>query len=211
MTNATDHAGPAVAALHGRLERAAAFFVAPAAPAAPADAVVAPPAARAVVLGAAGDVVPMAAAVALALRPPGLVAVWNADRTPVAGVATRRAARLAARLAARDLPAVARGRLAWLALPADAAEAGAAVRRASAAVDRPLVTALAGARPAALEDLVAEHDLAIVAADPAGPLARVALADLAARGLDARACRPLRRGLPRTIALAGLAASRELA
>jgi hypothetical protein len=192
----------------GRLERVAAFFVAPAAP---AEGVVVPPAARAVVLGAAGDVVPLAAAVALALRPPGLVAVWGSGRTLAAGVATRAAARLASRLAARDLPAVARGRLAWLALPDDAEAAVAAVRRASAVVDGPLVTALAGARPPALEDLVAEHDLAVVAADPETALARAALARLAARGIDARACRPLRRGLPRTIALAGLGAAREIA
>jgi hypothetical protein len=39
----------------------------------------------------------------------------------------------------------------------------------------------------------------------------MALARLAARGIDARAYRPLPRGLPRVIALAGLAASRELA
>jgi hypothetical protein len=198
--------------MSGRLERAAAFFIAPAAAAAPDGAVVAPPAARAVVLGAAGDVVPLAAAVALALGPPALVALWNADGTPPAAPATRAAARLAARLAARDLPAVARGRLAWLAVPGQAAAAAAAVRRASGLVEGPLVTALAGARPDVLEDLVAEHDLAIVAADPAGPLARAALAGLTARGVDARACRPFRRGLPRTIALAGLAAgSREVA
>ena len=164
---------------------------------------------RAVVLGAPGDVVALAAAVALALGPPGLVALWNAGREPTAGVATRHAARLAARLAARDLPAVARGRLAWLGLPDDPAEAAAAVRRASAVVDGPLVTALAGARPAALEDLVAEHDLAVVAADPESALARAAVARLAARGIDARACRPLRRGLPRTIALAGLRRIKE--
>jgi hypothetical protein len=195
----------------GPLERAAAFFVAPAAPAAPAAAVVAPPAARAVVLGAPGDVVPLAAAVALALGPPGVVALWNAERTPAAGPATRAAGRLAGRLTACDVTAVARGRLAWLVLPAGAADAAAAVRRVSALVDGPLVTALAGARPLALEDLVAEHDLAIVAADPAGPLARAAVAHLTARGVDARACRPLRRGLPRTFALARLAASREVA
>jgi hypothetical protein len=194
----------------GRLERALELFIAPATAAPPAEAVAAPPAARAAVLGAAGEVVPLAAAVALALGPPALVALWNADRAPSAGLATRAAARLAARLLARDLPAVARGRLAWVALPTEAGAAAAAVRRASAAVDGPLVTALAGARPPALEDLVAEHDLAIFAADPSGVLARAAVARLAARGIDARACRPIRRGLPRTIALAGLAASQEL-
>jgi hypothetical protein len=188
--------------------RLGAFFVTPAAPAAaPAEALAVPPAARAVVLGAPGDVVALAAATALALRPPGLVAVWGADRVPAAGVATRAAARLAARVP----PAVARGRLAWLALPGDAVEAAATIRHASSLVAGPLVTALAGARPPALEDLIAEHDLAIVAADPESPLARAALARLHARGIDARACRPPRRGLPRTIALAGLAASKELA
>jgi hypothetical protein len=195
----------------GRLERVAAFFVAPAGAGASAEAVAAPPAARAIVLGAAGDVVPLAAAAALALHPPGLVAVWGADRAPAAGVATRAAARLVARLAPRGLPAAARGRLAWLGLPDDPDEAAAAVRRASALVDGPLVTALAGVRPPALEDLIAEHDLAVVAADPETALARAALARLAARGVDARACRPLRRGLPRTIALAGLAAAKEIA
>jgi hypothetical protein len=193
----------------GRLERAAALFVTPAASGS-AEALVAPLTARAVVLGAPGDVVPLAAAAALALRTPGLVAVWNAGRTPQAALATRAAARLAARLAARELPVVARGRLAWLALPADPTEAAAAVRRASAVVEGPVVTALAGARPPALEELVAEHDLAVVAADPKGPLARAALARLKGRGIDARACRPLRRGLSRAIAVAGLAAAREV-
>ena len=187
--------------------RLAAFFIAPSAPAAPAEVIVTPPAARAVVLGAPGDVVALAAATALAVGPPGLVAVWGEDRTPPPGVATRSAARLATRVP----PSVARGRLAWLALPGDAAEAADAVRRASSRVTCALVTALAGARPPQLEELVAEHDLAIVAADPDTALARAALARLHARGIDARACRPPRRGLPRTIALAGLAASMELA
>jgi hypothetical protein len=195
----------------GRLERVASFFIAPAEAGASAEAAAAPAAARAVVLGAAGDVVPLGAAVALALGPPGVVAVWGGDRAPAPALATRAAARLAARLVARDLPATPRGRLAWLRLPDDPADAAAAVRRASTLVDGPLVTALAGGRPPALEDLIAEHDLAVVAADPDTALARAALARLTARGVDARACRPLRRGLPRTIALAGLAAAKELA
>jgi hypothetical protein len=196
----------------GPLSRAAAFFLAPPAPGiARAEVAAPPPAARAVVLGAPGDVVPLAAATALALQPPALVAIWDVGRTPVAGIATRAAARLSASLAARGMPAVARGRLAWLRLPADPAKTAAVLRHASAAVNGPLVTALAGPRPPALEELVAEHDLAIVAADPEGPLARAALARLVARGVDARAHRPLRRGLPRAIALAGLAASRERA
>ena len=82
------------------------------------------------------------------------------------------------------------------------------MRRAAALVDGPLVTALAGARPPELDDLVAEHDLAVVAAEPETPLARAALAALSARGVDARACRPPRRGIARALALAGLAAPR---
>ncbi len=195
--------------MNGRLARTAAWFIAPPETAARVAAAPVPPAARIVVLGAREDVAALAAAVALALRAPsGLVALWQGDRAPVRGVATRAAGQLAARLEARDLPALARGRLAWLALPEDPEDAATAVRRASGVVDGPLVTALAGARPPALEQLVGEHDMAIVAADPVSALARTALAGLAARGLEAGACPPLRRGLARRLALGGLAAPR---
>jgi hypothetical protein len=191
------------------LERAAAWFITPTPAAARPAAAPFPPAARVVVLGAPPDVAPLAAAVALALRAPsGLVALWRADRSIVRGAATRAGARLVTQLAAGDLPAVSRGRLAWLTLPDDASDAAGAVRAASAVVDGSLVTGLAGARPPELEALVAEHDLAVVAADPDTPLARAALAGLAARGIDAVACPPPRRGLPRRLALAGLAAPR---
>jgi hypothetical protein len=197
----------------GRLERAISYFVAPAGARERAGAAAVPPAARAVVLGSPHDVAAVAAAVALALRPAdgapaGVVAIWCPDRAPAASLATRAAARLATRLTARELPAIARGRLAWLSLDDDAAAAAAAVRRASALVDGPLVTALAGARPPELESLIAEHDLAIVAAHPATPLARAALASLVARGITAVATPPLRR-LPRTLALAGMLARFE--
>ena len=195
--------------MSGRLERAAAFFIAPAEAPARLAAAPVPPAARAVVLGAPPAVAPLAAAVALALRAPsGLVAVWHAEGAAAPGFSTRSAARLAARLSARDLPAVARGRLAWLALPDDPDEAATAVRRASAVVDGPLVTALGGARPPALEALVGEHDLAVVAADPETALARAAIAGLTARGVEAVACPPLRRGPRHRAALAGLAGPR---
>jgi hypothetical protein len=191
------------------LERGTAWFITPT-PAAGRQAVAPfPPAARVVVLGTPPDVAPLAAAVALALRAPsGLVALWRADRSIVRGAATRAAARLVTQLAARDLPAVSRGRLAWLSLPDHPSDAAGAVRHASAIVDGSLVTGLAGARPPELEALVAEHDLAVVAADADTPLARAALAGLTARGIDAVACPPPRRGLPRRLALAGLAAPR---
>lgn len=197
--------------MSGALERAAEFFLAPAA-APSAEPVALPPAVRAIVLGSPPDAAPLAAALALAFRaaeraPAAAVASWGGvELRPTA--AARAAARLAERLSTDGPAAVPRGRLAWLALPADAAEAAAAVRRASALVDGPLVTALAGTRPAELEELVAEHDLAVVAADPETALARAALARLSARGVAASACPPLRRGAARALALAGLAAPR---
>jgi hypothetical protein len=195
--------------MSGVLERAAGFFLAPAATPRP-EAATLRPAVRAVVLGTAADAAPLAAALALSLHAPAAVAVWEPGaRDELARAAASRAAsRLAARLSAHDLAATARGRLAWLALPAEPAAAVAAVRRASAIVEGPLVTALTGARPPALEDLVAEHDLAIVAAAPGSSLARAALAGLADRGVAGTACAPLGRGLPRRLALAGLAGPR---
>jgi hypothetical protein len=195
----------------GALERAAEFFLAPAA-APPAETVTLPPAVRAVVLGCPSEASSLAAALALSLRaadgsPAAAVASWGgAALRPTA--ASRAAARLAAHLSAHGLPAVPRGRLAWLALPVEPAEAATAVRRASALVDGPFVTALGGTRPGELEALVAEHDLAVVAAVPETALARAALARLAGRGIAASACPPVRRGLPRRLALAGLAAPR---
>jgi hypothetical protein len=195
----------------GLLERAADFFLAPEMPAGPPVATV-PDAARTVVVGARRDALPLAAAVALVLRvadraAAAVVAVWaSGDPRPLPrGPATPAASRLAARLSGRQLPAVARGRLVWLRLPGDPHGAATAVRRAVATVDGPVVTAIGGARPAALDDLVAEHDLVVVAADPSTPLAGAALARLT--DCPALACRPLPRP-GRALALAGLAAPR---
>jgi hypothetical protein len=197
--------------MSGVLERVAEFFLAP--PERSREAVVLPPAVRAVVLGAPSDAPPLAAALALSLRagcgaPAAVVATWGGRGEMRPTGASRAAARLAARLTAHELPSTARGRLAWLELPAEPASATHAVRRASALVDGPLVTALAGGRPAELDGLVAEHDLAVVAADPETALARAAVAGLAEQGIAASARAPLRRGVQRTLALAGLAAAR---
>jgi hypothetical protein len=188
----------------GWLARVAGFFVAPAAGSAPARATTIPPAARVVVLGAPGEVVAAAAVVALGLREPNaaLVALWHGE-PPAAGIATRAAARLATRVGAR-----ARGRIGWLTLPDDPEAAAGAVRRASALVAGPFVTALAGARPPELDLLIAEHDVAVVVADPEASLARAALAALRARGVPAVAVPPVRRGPARMLALAGVAAPR---
>jgi hypothetical protein len=190
------------------VDGAAAFFLAPAA-APSGDPVELPPAARAVVLGPPADAIPLAAAVALTFRARGSAAVasWGGPEVRPSA-ATHGATRLARHLTDHALPSVARGRLAWITLPEEPAAAAAAVRRASPLVDGPLVTALGGARPAELEALVAEHDLAIVAAEPETALARAALERLTARGVDAVACEPLRRGATRALALAGLAGPR---
>jgi hypothetical protein len=198
-------------AMTGVLERAAEFFLAPGErPEAP---VALPPAVRAVVLGNGTDTPAVAAALALSLRAAdrasaAVVARWPIGTEMRPTAATRAAARLAARLTAHQLPTAPRGRLAWLALPPDAAAAAEALRRASALVEGPLVTALAGARPPELEAVVAEHDLAVVAAHPDSVLARAALAGLAERGVPASACPSPRRGLRRALALAGVAAPR---
>jgi hypothetical protein len=201
----------------GWLERTADFFIAPAADPAPARATL-PPAARAVALGTPGDACAAAAAVALGLGArAALVAHWR-GHPPPRGLATRAAAQLAARVGADEASirvgadeasTHARGRLAWLSLPDDPIAAAGAVRGASALVAGPFVTALAGARPPELETLIAEHDIAVVVADPESSLARAALAALAARGVPAIALPPLPRGLARTLALAGISAPRR--
>jgi hypothetical protein len=117
------------------------------------------------------------------------------------------AARLAARLTARGLASTARGRLAWLPLDSHPVAAALASRRAAAALEVPLVTALTGPRTDVLEGLLREQDLVVVVTrDPDGPLARLAVAT---SEVPAVACRPLPAG-SRLLALAGLAGPRAL-
>ena len=183
--------------------RAAGFFVAPAddatrdiaalrepAPAFPPPALqldTAPPATsfppRVAVLGRRRDAVPVAAALAGALRadhgsPAAAVAVWDPapGDDPAAAPAAPAAARLAARLTARGLEATARGRLAWLRLPDHPVSAALAARKLAAAVDVPVVVVLAGPRTAVFEALLREQDLVVVVTpDPGGALARLAV------------------------------------
>jgi len=199
------------------LARAASLFLAPRPARAPRVAPP-PPCARAVVLGAAGDARAAAGALANALRAgaaarTALVAVWEAGaaaggapggEAPAGRAAMASARRLATGLATRGLPAVAGGRVAWLALPADADAALAAAARASAAVPEPVVLALAGPRPAALAAVVADADLVVLVPPPAAPRELVALAvdELAAAGRPVAVQAPL-RGAARRLALAG--------
>jgi hypothetical protein len=202
----------------GALDRFGAFLVEPSARAAGTASL--PTACRAAVLGAVADVPPLAAALALTLRaadrrPAALVALWGAP-PPGSAPAVRAAAKLAAAVkpfAAADGSeptdrAIARGRLAWLGLPAKPVLAVDALVGAAAVVDAPLVTALAGVRPPALDALVAGHDLVVAAAVPGSPLAETAIERLSERGVPAVACPPLSRGVVRGLALAGWVAPR---
>jgi hypothetical protein len=162
------------------------------------------------VLGRPAGAVPAAAALACELRvahgsAAAVVATWvpGADRCPAPrGPGSPAAARVAARLTARGLAAAAHGRLAWLALDDHVVAASVAARRASAALDVPLVVALCGPRCDIVEALLGEQDLVVVVtADPHAPMARLAVAGCAR---PATARRPP-HGVRRMLALAGLA------
>jgi hypothetical protein len=114
---------------------------------------------------------------------------------------------VASRLTARGLEAEAHGRLAWLPLGDHVLAATVAARRASAALDVPLVVALAGPRCDIVEALLGEQDLVVVAtSDPDAPLARLAVAGCSPSAI---ACAPP-AGVRRVLALAGLAGARAL-
>jgi hypothetical protein len=162
---------------------------------------------RALVLGRPDDAVPVAAALAGGLREQqraagALLAAWPCAETPRAALGTPAASRLTARLQARGLPAVARGRLTWLALGADQLPLAA---RAVAAVDVPAVIAVTGPRTEASDDLLAEQDLVVLVV---GTDAEPGLESLALAGLEHCAApvvvrRPLDSPGARPAALAG--------
>jgi len=185
----------------GMLERAASAFIAPAPPAPEPVAAPARFAPRALVLGSERDAVPVAAALAGGLRERAAAAVlvtWPVAEPPRPALGTPGASRLAAGLQLRGLEAVARGRLAWLAL--GEADLGLA-RRALAVGDVPVVIAVTGPRSAASDALLAEADhVLLVLADDADPR----LAELARASLDSPIVRgPLTAPGTRAAALAG--------
>jgi hypothetical protein len=170
---------------------------------------------RAAVLGSAADAVPVAGMLANALRSASgastaAVAVWAPGASlGRGGPAALGASRLAARLTARGLPAVARGRLAWLRLDDHPVAAAVAVRRAAGALDVPLVAVLGGPRCEVIEGLIDEQDLVlVVAGEPDGPLVRLAVDGCAGAAVAHGACAP---GPARWLALAGLAGAHGLA
>lgn len=179
------------------LERAARDFAADAPRFAP----------RALVIGRPEEAVPVAAALAGGLRERhraacALLVAWPSPAPPRAALGTPAASRLAARLQARGLEAVARGRLAWLALrPGELALAA----RAAAAVDVPAVIALTGPRTIATDSLLAEQDLVVlVVGSGAEPgLEALALAGLADAAAPVVVQRPLDTPGARPAAMAG--------
>ena len=179
-----------------------------------------PPAARivssAAVLGRAGEVEPVAAALALALRrntraKAAAVAIVGAPAREApggGGGGGAPARRLVARLAAHGLEACVRGRLAWVPLDAADPQLVAAARRVSL-VAAPAVLAVTAPRTAAMDAALAEQDLlVIVTADPDGPLARLAAGDL--RAVPVVTVPPLTRGPARSLARAGIRSSRPI-
>jgi hypothetical protein len=188
--------------MSGLLERATSSF-------SPPDAAVDPPrfAPRALVLGGPDAAVPVAAALAGGLREQhraagALLAVWPSPAPPRAALGTPAASRLAARLQARGLEAVARGRLAWLALARDDL---ALVARAVAAVDVPAVIAVTGPRTTATDDLFPDQDLVVlvVAADAEPGLEALTLAGLHHVAAPVVVQRPLDSPGARPAAMAG--------
>jgi len=187
--------------MSGLLERAASAFGPPAV-------AVDPPrfAPRALVLGRPDDAVPVAAALAGGLREQhraagALLVVWPSAASPRAALGTPAASRLAARLQARGLAAVARGRLAWLALgPDDLALAARAV-----AVDVPATIAITGPRTTATDDLLDDLDLivVVVAADAEPGLEALTLSGLQHRAAPVVVQRPLHSLGARPAAMAG--------
>jgi hypothetical protein len=171
---------------------------------------------RAAVLGASAEAQPVAAMLANALRAAAgastaAVAVWAPGSGAPArgGPASFAASRLAGRLTARGLPAVGRGRLAWLPLDDHPVAATVAARRAAGALEVPLVVVLAGPRCEVVEGLLGEQDLVlVVTGDVDGPLARLAVESCTGAALAHRPCAP---GPVRLRALAGLAGARGLA
>jgi hypothetical protein len=195
--------------MSGLLDRAASVFVEPSPRLDASPRADAPPhfAARALVLGAAADAVPVAAALAGGLREreraAGAVLIaWPSSDPPRPALGTPAAARLVAGLRLRGLEAVARGRLAWLGL---AAADLSLARRALAAVDVPVVVAITGPRSAATDELLPEQDqiVLVVPTDEDQRLTDLARSGLAEYNVPLTIRGPLTSPGARTTALAG--------
>jgi len=122
--------------------------------------------ARLTVVLAAPAIAAAAAGLAAAERRLGATAAvlfWHSGPPRIVLPPRRAAARLAARLAHHGLPARAAGRVVWVALPGNAAEAAAVAAHASITTGARVVLVLAGPRHAAFDDLLERADERVVA------------------------------------------------
>jgi hypothetical protein len=168
----------------------------------------------AAVLGRPGEVEPIAAALALALRretraKAAAVALVGSEPPVVEGASAAPAARrLAARLEAHGHEPQVRGRLVWVELEAADGQFAVAARRVTL-VGAPAVLAVSAARTAAVDAALNAPALQILdTTDPEGALAQLAVSGIA--GVPILPARPLRRGPARSLARAGLRAARPV-
>ena len=169
----------------------------------------------AAVLGRAGEVEPVAAALALALRretraKAAAVAMVGALPLDIecGGSAATAARRLGARLEAHGLEARVRGRLAWVGLDPNDEQLASAARRVTL-VAAPAVLAITAPRTPAMDEALADQDLLVlVTADPDGPLASLATAGLTTAPVVV--VPPLGRGPARALARAGVRPARPI-
>jgi hypothetical protein len=144
--------------------------------------------------------------------PCALVCVWTtADARPRSDArppASRAARRLAASLTGRGHDALACGRAAVVALPADPDEAlTAAARAAAAAGIAPTVLVLGGPRPATFDDVLGAQDRLLVVTRPTADtgITTLALAGVPAGAQPPHACTVAFGTLGRAAAAAGIA------
>ncbi|HWK28377.1 MAG TPA: hypothetical protein VNS09_17565 [Solirubrobacter sp.] len=165
-------------------------------------------------LGRPGDAEPVAAALALALRrttrsKAATVAVLGSAPTAAESGGSAAARRVTERLRAHGFAAHARGCLAWTHVE-PASDRVIALAQRVTVVAAPAVFAVTASRTHDVDEIVSEQDLVVlVASDPQGPLAH-----LAAHGLGPDApvvvVRPLRRGVGRALAWAGIRPARPI-
>lgn len=159
------------------------------------------------VVGRARDaeILAASAGAALAARAPSRAAVVVRTATGAArrlAPPTRHASRLRERLAARELEAVASGRVVWC-----AAASGRDVLRA--AVGSPVVLAVCGTREPWIEPLLDEAGLVLVTGDEHDPVVGLALEELRERAIPASSL-PAPEGVAAMLRRSGLWSDRSL-
>ena len=166
----------------------------------------------AAVLGRPGEVEPVAAALALALRRETRAATATVGLVgaglPEIAEGGRAARRLSERLEHHGFEVRVRGRLAWVRLDPEDGRIAAAARRLTL-VGAPAVLAVSAPRNADTDSALLDCDLLlVVASDPEGPLASLAASGLT--DVPIVTVRPLGRGPARALARAGIRPARSV-